>query len=166
MTGLQVRFHFSEFSRKRSKGNTFGKCIHPRHDEGDSGFACIYRHSSVSSLFSALHCLIGFCQVRFALSSASVFSRTDHITDSERFYNSIMEILTDRDEAKEIKELLTWWDRYVLSVVSSSGCFSSLLLHRRIFPGAIAVAKRAIPTDCGPAQIRKRRAILKATNAS
>lgn len=42
-----------------------------------------------------------------------MFSRTDHLTDSERFYNSIMEVLTDPDEAKEVSELLTWWNRQV-----------------------------------------------------
>ncbi|KAF6741086.1 hypothetical protein DFP72DRAFT_863184 [Ephemerocybe angulata] len=34
-------------------------------------------------------------QVRFALSSASVFSRTDRETDSETFYTSILELLED-----------------------------------------------------------------------
>ena len=50
-------------------------------------------------------------QVRFALSSSSVFSRTDTVTDSERFYNSLLEILDDPAEKKEVDALLKWWDR-------------------------------------------------------
>ena len=52
-----------------------------------------------------------FFQVRFALSSAQVFSRTDLVTDSERFYNSILELLDDPEEKGEVDELMTWWNR-------------------------------------------------------
>ena len=54
------------------------------------------------------------CQARFALTSAQVFSRTDLVTDSERFYDSIMELLDDPEEMEEVDQLLTWWNRYVL----------------------------------------------------
>jgi hypothetical protein len=50
-------------------------------------------------------------QTRFALSSSSVFSRTDIITDSERFYNSILDLLGDVDERQEVEDLLKWWNR-------------------------------------------------------
>jgi hypothetical protein len=52
-------------------------------------------------------------QARFALSSASVFSRTDSVTDSERFYHSVLEYFddVDVDEQREIDELLIWWNR-------------------------------------------------------
>lgn len=50
-------------------------------------------------------------QVRFALSSSAVFSRTDTVTDSERFYNSILELFDDSDEKDEVDELLTWWNK-------------------------------------------------------
>ncbi|KAG1892965.1 uncharacterized protein F5891DRAFT_1209452 [Suillus fuscotomentosus] len=53
-------------------------------------------------------------QVRFSLSSSSVFSRTDTTTDSETFYHSLLDLLEDPDEYKEIDELLTWWNRYIL----------------------------------------------------
>ncbi|KAG1846966.1 hypothetical protein C8R48DRAFT_750554 [Suillus tomentosus] len=49
-------------------------------------------------------------QVRFALSSSSVFSRTDTTTDSETFYHSLLDLLKDPDESKEVDELLTWWN--------------------------------------------------------
>lgn len=52
-------------------------------------------------------------QVRFSLSSSPVFSRTDTVTDSEKFYNSVIELFDDPEELEEINELLTWWNRYV-----------------------------------------------------
>jgi len=35
----------------------------------------------------------------------------DHVTDSERFYNTILDLLDDRDERDEVDQLLTWWNR-------------------------------------------------------
>ncbi|KAH6899085.1 hypothetical protein BKA70DRAFT_1231024 [Coprinopsis sp. MPI-PUGE-AT-0042] len=52
-------------------------------------------------------------QVRFALSSTAVFSRNDKITDSERFYNSIVGFLEDPEEHVDVKKLLVWWDRQI-----------------------------------------------------
>ena len=59
---------------------------------------------------------IDSCQARFALTSAQVFSRTDLITDSERFYTSILDLLDDTDEKDEVDQLLMWWNRYVFIV--------------------------------------------------
>jgi hypothetical protein len=53
---------------------------------------------------------MGF-QVRFSLSSSSVFSRTDTVTDSENFYHSILDLLEDPDESQEVVDLMTWWTR-------------------------------------------------------
>jgi hypothetical protein len=33
------------------------------------------------------------------------------VTDSERFYTSILDLLEDPDEAGEVDSLLQWWDR-------------------------------------------------------
>ncbi|TEB28677.1 hypothetical protein FA13DRAFT_1755807 [Coprinellus micaceus] len=52
-------------------------------------------------------------QVRFALSSQATFSRTDLITDSEHFYNLVIELLKDPDEHVETTELLKWWNQQV-----------------------------------------------------
>ena len=52
-------------------------------------------------------------KVRFALSSATVFSRADEEMDSEAFYNSILEFLEDPDEDTEAQSLLDWWNKYV-----------------------------------------------------
>jgi hypothetical protein len=54
-------------------------------------------------------------KVRFVLSSAAVFSRTDMVTDSERFYSSILDLLEDVDEQEDVNALLVWWNRFVSS---------------------------------------------------
>lgn len=53
-------------------------------------------------------------KTRFALSSQQTFARTDYITETERFYNTIMELLEDPNELTEVNELLLWWNRYAL----------------------------------------------------
>jgi hypothetical protein len=68
------------------------------------------RYEILSSSELIIYCLY---QVRFALSSSPVFSRTDIVTDSERFYNSILELLDDPLEKQEVEALLTWWNRLV-----------------------------------------------------
>jgi hypothetical protein len=50
-------------------------------------------------------------KVRFSLSSTPVFSRTDTVTDSERFYTSVIGLLEDPEENDEVKGLLVWWNR-------------------------------------------------------
>ncbi|KAF8332946.1 hypothetical protein F5887DRAFT_1063780 [Amanita rubescens] len=61
-------------------------------------------------------------QLRFALSSTSVFSRSDTSTDSERFYESVCDFLNDPDEKNEVTDLLSWWDCQVFpSYVSREG---------------------------------------------
>lgn len=50
-------------------------------------------------------------QVRFALTSSPVFSRTDTATDSERFYNSILDLFEDPNELADLNELIIWWNR-------------------------------------------------------
>lgn len=52
-------------------------------------------------------------QVRFALCSSSVFSRSDTATDSERFYNSLLDLFDDVEEKQEVDDLKAWWTRYV-----------------------------------------------------
>ena len=48
------------------------------------------------------------------LSSLPVFSRTDTVTDSEKFYNLILDLFEDTEEKEEVDNLLMWWNRYVL----------------------------------------------------
>ncbi|KIJ58150.1 hypothetical protein HYDPIDRAFT_119899 [Hydnomerulius pinastri MD-312] len=57
-------------------------------------------------------------QARFSLTSAQVFSRTDLVTDSERFYSTIVELLDDLEEKDEVDQLLTWWNRQIFPLYS------------------------------------------------
>ncbi|KAF8834708.1 hypothetical protein BDN67DRAFT_914422 [Paxillus ammoniavirescens] len=75
-----------------------------------SGNARIHGMRSVTKTLIAY---VATQQTRFALSSAQVFSRTDLVTDSERFYGSIVELLDDPEEKDEVDQLLTWWNRQV-----------------------------------------------------
>ncbi|KAG1785044.1 uncharacterized protein HD556DRAFT_1435286 [Suillus plorans] len=59
-------------------------------------------------------------QIGFSLSSLSVFSRTDTVTDSENFYHSILDLLEDPDESEEVGDLMTWWTRRIFPNSSSS----------------------------------------------
>lgn len=59
----------------------------------------------------SIHTLSKPSQVRFALSSSPVFSRTDTATDSETFYTSILQFLDDSEEKSEVDELMIWWNR-------------------------------------------------------
>ncbi|KAG1811298.1 hypothetical protein EV424DRAFT_1473744 [Suillus variegatus] len=59
-------------------------------------------------------------QIQFSLSSSSIFSRTDTVTDSDNFYYSILDLLEDPDEIKEVTDLMTWWTRQVFPNSSSS----------------------------------------------
>ncbi|KAG1796056.1 uncharacterized protein HD556DRAFT_1431511 [Suillus plorans] len=51
-------------------------------------------------------------QVQFSLSSSSVFSCTDMVTDSENFYHSILDLLEDPDKSEEVADLMTWWTQF------------------------------------------------------
>src|ERR1700709_1461244 len=101
-------------------------------------------------------------QVRFALSSSPVFSKTDTVTDSERFYNTMLDLFDLTDEREEINDLLTWWNRYVivpntLSLVTES----SYLYYRQIFP-SYSAARPSIDQDSPLARIKAKRSALQA----
>ncbi|KAJ3517391.1 hypothetical protein NMY22_g13977 [Coprinellus aureogranulatus] len=48
--------------------------------------------------------------VRFSLTSAGSFSRSDPGTDSQTFYNSLLSFLEEEDEQEQVSELLYWWN--------------------------------------------------------
>jgi hypothetical protein len=39
-----------------------------------------------------------------------VFSRSDTATDSETFYNTILDLLEDPEEMQEVDNLIAWWN--------------------------------------------------------
>ncbi|KAG2156444.1 uncharacterized protein EDB93DRAFT_1238791 [Suillus bovinus] len=80
-------------------------------------------------------------QVRFALTSSPVFSHTDTVTDSERFYNSILDVFEDPDEKQEVDALVVWW-------------------NRQVFP-SYSTAQRPLAKNSALARIREKRARMK-----
>jgi len=80
-------------------------------------------------------------QVRFALTSSAVFSRTDTATDSECFYTSVLEYFDDADEQTEVDDLLAWW-------------------NQQIFPG-YSTTRRPIAKNSALARIKEKRALMK-----
>ncbi|KAG6913306.1 hypothetical protein DXG01_007853 [Tephrocybe rancida] len=81
-------------------------------------------------------------QVRFALSSSTTFSRTDRLSDSERFYSTVLATLHDPEELVETNQLLEWW-------------------NRQVFPGQQDQACRSSDPKTALARIKARRAALK-----
>jgi hypothetical protein len=67
-------------------------------------------------------------QVRFALSSSPVFSRTDTSTDSERFYTSVLELFEDVEENEEVNDLLAWWNRYAIDTCATDKLIMSNIM--------------------------------------
>ncbi|KAH6910439.1 hypothetical protein BKA70DRAFT_1424106 [Coprinopsis sp. MPI-PUGE-AT-0042] len=63
-------------------------------------------------------------------------------TDSETFYNSVLDLLEDPEEQDEVQELLSWW-------------------NKRIFPSFSSSSKQALPTNSAFAKIKNRRARIK-----
>jgi hypothetical protein len=71
-------------------------------------------------------------QVCFTLSSASTFSHSDTVTDSEVFYISLFDVLDDIREGREVRNLIDWWNR---SLVFCSNLLSlTSQVYRKIFP--------------------------------
>ncbi|KAF6740856.1 hypothetical protein DFP72DRAFT_864737 [Ephemerocybe angulata] len=60
-------------------------------------------------------------QVRFGLSSQASFSRADRMSDSEYFYNLVIELLEDPEEEAEVDDLLMWWNREIFPTYVSDG---------------------------------------------
>ena len=70
-----------------------------------------YIATQVSCICKALFSnTLTFLEAHFALTSAQVFSHTDLVTDSEHFYNSIVELLDDPEEREEVDQLMAWWN--------------------------------------------------------
>ncbi|KAG2128227.1 hypothetical protein BD769DRAFT_1628188 [Suillus cothurnatus] len=68
---------------------------------------------------------------------------TDTTTDSETFYHSLLDLLEDPEECKEVDELLTWW-------------------NRQVFP-TLSAAKRPISANSALSKIRQKRLAVKRT---
>ena len=90
---------------------------------------CVITKASLAYVATQVCSIIDICctfiqlfliQARFSLTSAQVFSCTDHVTDSKHFYNSILELLEDPEEKDEVNQLMTWWNRYIWNSFEST----------------------------------------------
>ncbi|KAM6493058.1 hypothetical protein JOM56_011192, partial [Amanita muscaria] len=102
-----------------------------------SGNACIHGMTRVTSASLAYVAT----QLRFTLSSSSVFCRSDTSTDSERFYESVLDFLNDPEEKDEVADLLNWWN-----------C--------QVFPSYVT-RERGITKQSALAKLKEKRARLK-----
>jgi hypothetical protein len=85
-------------------------------------------------------------KVRFAISSSSVFSRTDTTTDSETFYHSLLDLFEDPEESKEVDDLLTWWNRYFLLLFVISLRLMHCYVPAKCFPLPLPLNDLSAPT--------------------
>ena len=109
-TGIQAHIYLTQFGREGGESNKIGQCSYPWHDSGHYCLPGLCSHAGVSEVGNlAIHCSWSN-QLRFALSSSSVFCRSDTLTDSERFYDSILDFLDDPEEKDEVGDLLNWWN--------------------------------------------------------
>ena len=108
--GILIHVHFVEFMDKVSKATRSGNaCL---HGMTRVTLASIPYITTQVSLFNwTLLWVWHFLKVCFALCSSSVFSCTDTTTDSEHFYDSIIEVFEGPEEWLEVNDLLTWWNR-------------------------------------------------------
>ncbi|EGO02446.1 hypothetical protein SERLA73DRAFT_119705 [Serpula lacrymans var. lacrymans S7.3] len=104
-----------------------GKCLHPplaRNMKTNYGF----NHKKTSALlcpagldwknteydpedpWQGLFWNLILVLVCFALSLSPVFSHTDTVTDSERFYSTVLNLLNEPEERDEVNSLLVWWN--------------------------------------------------------
>lgn len=90
-----------------------------------------------------------------------MFSRTDTVTDSEFFYNLVIDLLEDEGEHAEVADLMKWWNR----LGSLRKCFRTRLLtsasplHSQVFPTHVNHA-RTVHEDSVIAKIKERRRLI------
>lgn len=86
------------------------------------------------------------------------------MTDSERFYNTVVDFFEDVEERVEVNELLVWWNRYAHTLLAL-GFMLRIVLCRQIFP-AYSSARPAISKDSALAKLKAKRLALRALGAS
>ncbi|KAF7984187.1 hypothetical protein HWV62_15954 [Athelia sp. TMB] len=96
-------------------------------------------NARIHGMFEATLASIAYVatQVRFALSSHNVFSRSNCVTETEQFYNTCMDLFLDKRELPDTNALLLWW-------------------NRKVFPAGLS-AQMPIPDDTPLARIRAKR---------
>lgn len=98
-------------------------------------------------------------QLRFALSSAGAFSKSDANADVTGFYGTIYSLLSSPDEKVNVNQLLKWWNRrvfpggrgQVLTADSTLNFFHAAAKRRKAAEAALAAAAAlAVEAEVGP----------------
>ena len=119
-----VKFHWSG----GSKSNKGQECLHSRHDHGYQGFLGIHCYAG------KFYCFLCSCSWETCLGSLHtmflqhVFVHRSHY----RFYNSILNLLSNLFEKDEVQNLLGWWNQWAPFLCSNHN--SLAFLYRKIFP--------------------------------
>ncbi len=82
----------------------------------------------------------------------------DTITDSERFYTSVLDLFEDAEEIQEVNELQMWWNRCVF--FSHVQIAYKWMLCSQVFPN-FSSARRTICKNSALARIKAKRAELR-----
>ena len=110
---IQAYFYFPELSRKRGKIYQIWKCSYTWNYWSNTCIHCICSYTSMwyffCFIFSKANLKYNF-KARFALSSSSIFSKSNIITDSERFYYSLLKLLENPNATKKVDSLVAWWN--------------------------------------------------------
>ena len=136
-SGFQAYIYVPKLGWERGQSNEIWECSHSRHDLGNNCVSrlCCYTSTCFNSSRTD-YWLVSTDQLRFALSSASVFCRSDASTDSERFYISVLEFLDDPAEKTEVDVLLNWWDWYDIHYLYID-CAADPAFCSQVFPSHV-----------------------------
>lgn len=85
------------------------------------------------------------------------------MTDSERFYNTVVDFFEDAEERAEVNELLMWWNQYTHTLLVLGSTL--ILSHSQIFPG-YSSARPTISKDSALARLKAKRSALRALGNS
>jgi hypothetical protein len=94
-----------------------------------------------------------------------VFCRSDTLTDSERFYVTVLEFLDDPEERADVDDLLNWWNWCVIYIIDISIMWLTLV-NSQVFPSHVK-RTQGVTKGGALASLRGRRQALAArTNLS
>jgi hypothetical protein len=110
---IQTYFHLAQLCGEGSKIHEIRKCSDPWDDSSHDSLLSVCRDAGMFCC-SSINLRLTVWQLRFALCSSSIFCRTDTSTDSERFYESVLAFLDHPDEQAEVRDLVYWWNWWVL----------------------------------------------------
>lgn len=86
------------------------------------------------------------------------------MTDSERFYTSLLDMLDDEQEASEVEHLIAWWNRYVHQIDILAELIQ-IPICRRIFPHSSPQSMPAPVEGSALDRIRQKRAEIQERQA-